>query len=227
MKRLVLIFAAGLLSLLCLFSCGKNNDSTVQNEDVNTSVENTSDDTADDTTEATGTASEQGDTVNEDKEEKENTSADTSKENEAASEESSIVPEIPESKTENTTDNQTAENSEAEAAENQEQTQSDDYTAVWVSSEAVLDGEKIDAETDGKMEMQLALFSDGEYIMAAYFDGEMLENYPQQDKYELSGNILKLASGWQGEINGEKMELSYSNGESTVSFYCTLASSGE
>lgn len=227
MKRIVLTFAAGLLSLLCLFSCGKSNDDAVQGGDMNVSVENVADDIADDTTEAADTASEKDDTVNEVKEETENTSADISKENGVASGESSGEPEMPENNTGNTTDNQMAENGEMEAAENQEQTQSADYTMVWVSSEAALDGEKLDSEADGKMEMQLALFGDGEYIMAAYLDGEMLENYPQQDKYELSGNTLKLASGWQGEINDGKMELSYSDGESAVSFYCTLAASGE
>lgn len=225
MKRIVLTFAVILLSVLCLFSCGKDKGDAVQSGDVNASAEEVAGDTAADTAAATDTASDKNGDMSADEEEKENTSADTSKENGISSDESSSELEMPKSNTGNTTDNQTAENGETEAAENREQ--STDYTMVWVSSEAALDGEKLDSETDGRMEMQLALFSDGEYIMAAYFNGEMLENYPQQDKYELSGNALKLASGWQGVINDGTMELSYSDGESSVSFYCTLAASGE
>ena len=221
MKRILLSVLTVILSLLCLFSCGKDKDGIQENGGESASVESGVENTAQDT----DTSASDGGDVSTENEMNENTSKKPEENDADVSAESSVEtvnPETsPESKTEDKkedeTGNQTAENKTDEAT----------CTAVWVSTQAFLDGELLNPETDGKMEMQLALFADGEYIMAAYFDGEMLENYPQQAKYILANGHLSLESGWSGNINGDKLDLEYSDGESTVAFRCSLAASGE
>ncbi len=213
MKRIFIIMTAVLLFTVCLFSCGDKDNENGSESEIGVESKN---DTAEDTEEAVETE----ETKKTDKKEEATVDDAESEVGEKADASSENAPKATENEKSDTDNKQPEENAETVFEENSDTAL---CTAVWISSQASLDDVRLDPETDGMMEMQLALFDDGEYIMAVYVDGEMLENYPQQDKYTLENGLLELASGWSGEINGDRMDLSYSDGTNTVTFHCTFA----
>ncbi len=97
--------------------------------------------------------------------------------------------------------------------------EAEEVCTIWESTSATVNEVPVDF-SENPMSMYLALFEDGIFQMSVSVGETVLENYPQEGSYTFENGIYTLATGWTGNVAEEKMELSYSDGETTLTFHC-------